>query len=317
MMSDKKVCVVTSRKLAKSGGIIPVTQTLFGGTYEILFMETMKKRGFEKALKDFDTVIFSGFDASFVEVAEWLKEKGKKIAVFWHFATASEADKEISDAWNAVWAVKDMIDLFITPKKSMAMLAEKLFKLKTFFIMNNSKMQAYKGYSKKGVGVYTGSGTYWPKNFRSNLFAAMMTGRKVDIIPYDGATRAMVETLGGDVSGSEEVLEHEQFLRRMAGRELVFYVTFTEGNPILPLEALNNGVICIMGNNTDYFENNPVLRQALVCKRPDDIKEILRLATSALNNKKIIFKNYEAWKSEYDKAQQNNFEEFKAVIAEL
>lgn len=311
------IAVVTSRNLAKSGGIQTVTQTLFKEEYPIFFLEDTRY----SEIQNFEKIIFSGFDASFIETARKLKKEDKKIAIFWHFGLASQVDKDIGDSWKAVLSLQKehVFDLFITCKYGLAPVIEKIFRIPTFFILNNAIEDKFKLLPKEGIGIYSGSSDYWVKNIRSNLYAALMTGKHVDVLPYEDSIKSVVKDLNmmKMVTGTKERLAHSDFLKRMASRELVTYVTFAEGAPILPLEALNNGVICITGDNHHYFQSDQRLHDLLVCTRPDDPEAIFETIQNALESKNEILFRYTIWKAEYDQEQKKNFAKFRKVIQRL
>ncbi len=313
------IAVVTSGDFAKSGGIQTVTQTLFKDVYPIFFLE--KEENLRQTLKEsFRTIIFSGFDQSCVDLARDLKESGKKLVVFWHFSSSSEVDVDLGVAWKSLLPLltEKVFDLFVTCKRGMTVIPEKLLGIPSFWILNNAMETQYASRPKDGIGIYSGSTTYWVKNLFSNMYAALATGMNVDFCPYDASLQASVEALGmsGKVTGANR-LPHEAFLERLASRELVSYVTFCEGAPILPLEAFNNGVICLTGNNHDYFETDSRLRDLTVVNRPDDPTSILEAIQRALDNKAEILQRYSVWKKHYDQLQESNFYTFMEKVAKL
>ena len=316
---ENNIAVVTSRSLAKSGGIQTVTRTLFEGVLPIFFLG--EDEDLEKKLESYSTVVFSGFDETFVELNRTLRKHGKKIAMFWHFGAASEVDVDLGRAWRAVVQMnkEGNFDLFITCKYGLEFTASKLFKLPSFLILNNAMEDNYKNINKEGIGIYSGSSDYWVKNLRPNLYAALMTEMHVDIAPYDDTIRGVVKDLGMDtfVTGVNGRVNHDDFLKRMASRELVSYVTFAEGAPIMPLEALNNGVVCLTGDNHHYFREDQRLHDLLVVTRPDDPKAIYDAILRGIANKKEIIQRYSEWKKGYDKLQKENFEQLLKGLTAL
>ena len=95
----------------------------------------------------------------------------------------------------------------------------------------------------------------------------------------------------------------------MAKRDVVLYVTFSECAPMLPIESLETGTICIMGNNHHYFKGSK-LHDYLVVEREDDLDEIVRKIKNALENKEEILRLYKAWKVENDNESAKSVEEF-------
>lgn len=314
------IAVITSGSFAKSGGIQTVTRTLFEGVMPILYLDKEGEENIKNKVKECDSILFSGFDSQTVELTEWAKEKGKKVAVFWHFACASEVDTDLGAAWQSLLSLlcRGKVDLFVTCKYGQSEIIEKLFGVKTFLILNNSLVESYRDEPKNGIGIFSGSSDYWVKNLRPNLYASLMTEKQVDIVPYEDSIRDMVRIMGMEnrVTG-ESRLEHSLFLKRMASCELVTYVTFAEGAPILPLEALNNGVICLTGDNHHYFADDQRLRDFLVCTRPDDPYAIYKAIERALANRDEILARYYSWKLRYDEAQKQNFNLFIEVLKNM
>lgn len=312
--------IVTSSKLAKSGGIQTITQTLFKDTFPIFFLE--KEENLENRLKEYDVVLFSGFDKNFIELATELRANMTKVVVFWHFSTACEVDTDIGEAWRALLITlsNQGIDLFITCKPGVDKVISNLFGISTFFIMNNALDSSYASEPKEGIGIYSGSSDYWVKNIRPNLYGALMTGDLVDILPYDDTLKSIVEMVGATnrVTGTKERLAHNEFLKRMSSRQLVTYATFTEGAPILPLEALNNGTICLTGNNHHYFEGHPGddgrLKEFLTVYRPDDPATICNAIQRAMANREYILSEYRKWKAWYDERQKENFNQLIELL---
>lgn len=65
-MYPHDIAVVSSKFLAKSAGILSVTKTLFSDRgFPTFFLG--EDDSLEERLKDFRTVIFSGYDATFAE----------------------------------------------------------------------------------------------------------------------------------------------------------------------------------------------------------------------------------------------------------
>lgn len=309
-MYPHDIAVVSSKFLAKSAGILSVTKTLFSDRgFPTFFLG--EDDSLEERLKDFRTVIFSGYDATFAELTHHLKANGKKVVVFWHFSSASEVDTDIGSAWRSLvpFMQDHQIDLFITCKKGLDNVISSLFHIPAFFILNNATDTSFASLPKQGLGIYSGSSDYWVKNLRPNLYATLMTGLPVDILPYDDTIKSVVESLHKTdcVTGINDRLDHQDFLKRLASRELVSYVTFTEGAPILPLEALNNGVICLTGMNHHYFANDSRLSSLLIVPRPDDPETIYPAILTALDNKQEILERYKLWKAQYDAEQLTNF----------
>ena len=95
----------------------------------------------------------------------------------------------------------------------------------------------------------------------------------------------------------------------MAQNDITLYVTFSECAPMLPIESLEVGTLCIMGNNHHYFKGTK-LYDYLVVEREDDIIAIRDKIKYALENKEEIFSLYKEWKKNNDEESKKSVEEF-------
>ncbi len=318
-MISSDIAVVTNSNMAKNGGIITITYAFFRTLFPIF--DTATAEDVLSELSSFRTIVFSGFGSDFVPLVRNLKSLGKKIVVIWHFSCASEVDKDIGEAWRALLPLlqsKD-VDLFVSNKWNFENIIQKLYGINSFFLMNNIINSSRARVPKQGLGIYSGSSNYWIKNLYANLYACLMTDLPIDIIPYDDSLQKVVHSVGKDslVSGTSERISYEAFQDRMATRQLITYVTFTESSPLTPLEALNSGVICLTGNNHHYFTDDSALCSYLVISRPDDPFTISQYIVRALDNQKEILERYRAWKTIYDEKQSSNFDQFISLLSSL
>ena len=95
----------------------------------------------------------------------------------------------------------------------------------------------------------------------------------------------------------------------MAKRDVVLYVTFSECAPMLPIESLEVGTICIMGHNHHYFQGTK-LHDYLVVEREDDIISIYEKIENALKHKDEIFELYKEWKKQNDAESVQSVQDF-------
>lgn len=318
-MSTKDLAVVTSSTLAKNGGIQTITRSYFSPICPIFDLSSADFN--QNQLNNFKTIIFSGFDHTFVQLARHLKSIGTKLAVFWHFSGACEVDSDVGNAWRSLlpFLTDRSIDLFITCKKGFDKVITTLFNIPAFFIMNNVLESSFRDIPKNGLGIYSGSSNYWVKNLYANLYACLMVGLPIDIVPYDETLKSVVHSSNREslVTGVNNQLPYGDFLKRLSTRKLVSYVSFTECAPIIPLEALNNGVICLTGNNHHYFEEDERLRSMLVVSRPDDPAAIFYAIDYALMHRNEILQRYDMWKTSYDFVQKRNFENLLSLLNSL
>ena len=271
---------------------------------------------------DVEQVIFSAFDYGWDKIARQIRERNPNIKLksFWH-GSHSQVIEEIN--WDTNLMVinlhKDnVIDVMGTCKESLVNFY-KSQGYKTAFLKNTVRLQDDIKEKLKSVekindgkirfGIYS-AGTDWRKNTYNQVMAAsLFENSELQVIPLRYDLKKMAYYNGLEVIGSDTHLKREDLLIEMAKRDVVLYVTFSECAPMLPIESLETGTICIMGNNHHYFKGSK-LHDYLVVEREDDLDEIVRKIKNALENREEILKLYKEWKVENDSQSARSVEEF-------
>ena len=159
------------------------------------------------------------------------------------------------------------------------------------------------------IGIYSSGGT-WNKNAYTQIAAAsMFKDATVSMVPYNERMQIFATQLGLKVNGFTGNVDRETLLKEMMKNDINFYITFSECAPLVPLESLNCGVICLTGNNHHYFEGSE-LEKYLVVDRPDDAEAIYQKALEALQNKDRILELYNEW---YEKNRTEAIESAKHI----
>ena len=267
-------------------------------------------------------VIFSAFNYGWDKIARKLKEKNKdiKLKSFWH-GSHSQVIEEIN--WQTNLMVinlhkEHVIDVMGTCKESLVNFY-KSQGYKTAFIKNTVRLsdevkEAISKVKKEDdgklkFGLYS-AGTDWRKNtFNQVMAASYFDNAQLEVVPLRYELKKLAYYNNLEIVGSDSHLKREDLLLRMAQRDIVLYVTFSECAPMLPIESLEAGTICIMGHSHHYFKNSK-LHDYLVVEREDDVISICEKIENALKNKDEIFKLYREWKKQNDEESKISVEEF-------
>lgn len=159
------------------------------------------------------------------------------------------------------------------------------------------------------IGLYA-SGDRWVKNTYNQLSAAsMVKNARLDCIPINEKIKILAQRYDIELTGEETSIPKEELYKRISNNDINLYVTFTECAPLIPLESLELGTICITGDNHHYFTGTE-LEKYLVVTREDDIIEIYNKIIYALENKDKILKLYKEWKKEYTKQAKESVKKF-------
>lgn len=269
-------------------------------------------------------VIFSAFDYGWDKIAIRLKKLNPEIKIksFWH-GSHSQVIEKINWETNVMIInlhKQGIIDVMGTCKESLVNFY-KSQGYKTAFLNNtvvlNDEMKKRIENKKKNIqntdklklGLYS-AGTDWRKNTYNQVMAAsLFKNVTLEVIPLRYELQKIAYKNDLNIIGSDSHLKREDLLLEMAKNDITLYVTFSECAPMLPIESLEVGTICITGNNHHYFDNTK-LYDYLVVEREDDVMAIYEKINYALEHKDEIFKLYKEWKKSNDERTKKSVEEF-------
>lgn len=269
-------------------------------------------------------VIFSAFDYGWDKIAIRLKKLNPEIKIksFWH-GSHSQVIEKINWETNVMIInlhKQGIIDVMGTCKESLVNFY-KSQGYKTAFLNNtvvlNDEMKKRIEDKKKNIqntdklklGLYS-AGTDWRKNTYNQVMAAsLFKNATLEVIPLRYELQKIAYKNDLNIIGSDSHLKREDLLLEMAKNDITLYVTFSECAPMLPIESLEVGTICITGNNHHYFDNTK-LYDYLVVEREDDVMAIYEKINYAVDHKDEIFKLYKEWKKSNDERTKKSVEEF-------
>ena len=314
-------------------GVTSATKELFEnlvplqGTYTSSQVELIAKKIGELNLTQ---VIFSAFEFGFDNLARKIKELNPniKIKLFWH-SSHSQINSQLVDAMNWKTNLKvinlhkeGIIDVFATCKESLLNFY-KSQGFKTAFIQNTVRLGSDikkelenigKNEIKKKIkiGLYS-AGMDWRKNmFNQIAGASLIENAVVDSVPLNFEGQVFASKIGLEMTGLNKGVKREELLKRMHTNDINLYVTFSECAPMLPIESMEVGTICLTGDNHHYFKGTE-LEKYLVVSREDDVVAIADKIRYALDNKEEIFRLYKNWKQNYDIISKKSVQEFLSM----
>ncbi len=311
-------------------GVTSATKELFEnlvplqGTYTSSQVDLIAKKVFQLNIKQ---VVFSAFEFGFDNLARKIKSMNKdiKIKLFWH-SSNSQINGQLVDIMNWKTNLKvinlhreGIIDVFGTCKESLVNFYRSQG-FRTAFIQNTvsldsnlkSRMLDIHKSSKNEkikIGLYA-AGMDWRKNmFNQIAGASLIENAVVDSVPLNFEGQVFASKIGLEMTGLSCGVKREELLKRMAGNNINLYVTFSECAPMLPIESMECGTICLTGDNHHYFKNTE-LEKYLVVSREDDVMAIASKIKFALSNEEKIFKIYNSWKKKYDLESKKSVQAF-------
>ncbi|MDD4387375.1 MAG: hypothetical protein PHD15_06475 [Clostridia bacterium] len=309
-------------------GVTSATKELFENLVPLQEIYNRKdaKRIAEKIVScSIKQVIFSAFCFGWEDLAKSLKSINGdiKIKVFWH-GSHSQVIDEINWKTNteALLLHKEgTIDVFGTCKESILEFYRSQ-DYKTAYIMNtvrlpeelskdiiNNKEISNKNVNETKIGLYA-AGLDWRKNMYNQLAAISLVQNSIaDVIPLSYEAKVFARKCKLNVEGLEKGVKREELLKRIALNDINIYVTFSECAPMLPIESMEVGVVCLVGDNNHYFKNTE-LEKYLVVSREDDVVSISEKIKYALENKDKIMTLYKEWKKQNDSLSLQSVKDF-------
>ena len=309
-------------------GVTSATKELFENLLPMqeIFLNSNVEKIVDKIIElDVQQVIFSAFNYGWDKIAVRIREKKPSIKLksFWH-GSHSQVIEEINWATNLMVIElhrAHIIDVMGTCKESLVNFY-KSQRYVTAFIKNtvrlSDEMKQEIAKVKKiddgriHFGLYSAS-TDWRKNTYNQVMAAScFDNAQLEVVPLKYELKKLGYYNGLEVVGSQQHLKREELLLKMAEKDIVLYVTFSECAPMLPIESLEAGTICIMGHNHHYFKGTR-LHDFLVVEREDDVNAICEKIKYALENKEEILRLYKEWKALNDAESKKSVEDFLAM----
>ena len=314
---------VTSATKELFTNLIPIEE-IYDKSYSLKLARKINEVGVKQ-------VIFSAFADGWELLAEDIKKINKniQIKVFWHGSNSQVID---SINWRTnVKALelhkKNIIDVFATCKESIVNFY-KSQGYKTIFIkntvrlddnlkeniLNNKKKNLL---NKKNedilkIGIYSAN-MNWRKNMFNQIAAAsLIKNSQICSLPLNFEGQVFSSRINEKIEGELRSVAREELLNKMSENDINLYVTFSECAPMLPIESMEVGTLCITGNNHHYFKDS-LLEEYLVVDREDDVIEISEKINNALKNKDKIFDLYKKWKIDYDIESQKSVKDFLKI----
>lgn len=267
-------------------------------------------------------VIFSAFDYGWDKIATKVRALNKEIKLksFWH-GSHSQVIEKINWETNVMVIElhkKGIIDVMGTCKESMFNFYKSqgynaAFIQNTVRFTDDIKEELSKVEKNNDgttlVGLYS-AGMDWRKNTYTQLMATSLIDNAVlELVPLRYELEVIAAKNNLKTTGKYEHIKREELLLKMARNNINIYVTFSECAPMLPIESLEAGTICLTGNNHHYF-NNTKLYDYLVVEREDDVMAIYEKMKYAIAHKDEIMELYKKWKLEYDKISKKSVDSF-------
>lgn len=176
-------------------------------------------------------------------------------------------------------------------------------------IKNKEKYRNKKENNCIQIGLYKAYDNL-EKNVYNQLSAvSLLEDVKLDCSPINYKISKLARTYNINLCVSNAILSKEELYTKMASNDINLYIMTCDDTSLLPLESLELGTVCLVGNNYSLIDGSG-LEEYITVNKEDDIMEIYTKINEALKNKDKILSIYNDWKNQNIKNGQkyiNNF----------
>ena len=165
--------------------------------------------------------------------------------------------------------------------------------------------------SKVQLGIYPLNYT-WDKNIFNQLcIAKFLKNANLNYNCLDARMEEFLNTM--EISNMPikiQKIEEKNIIEELVKNDVIISTSFTEYVHPIFFISMDLGIPCLIGNNSDFFEENDELRKYVVTLAEDDPIINSKKVEKILENKEKIKELYKKWKVEYNKQAQTSIENF-------
>ncbi|MCI8384552.1 MAG: hypothetical protein HFJ33_06835 [Clostridia bacterium] len=164
---------------------------------------------------------------------------------------------------------------------------------------------------KVDLGIYPLNYT-WDKNIFNQLcIAKMMENCHLNYHNLDERMEDFLTTMEIDSSPDKiEKIEEKELISKLSKNDVVVATSFTEYVHPVFFISMELGIPCLIGNNSDFFEENDELKKYVVTNAEDNAIINAKMVKTMIENKEKIQKLYKIWKENYNHQAQKTMQDF-------
>ncbi len=159
---------------------------------------------------------------------------------------------------------------------------------------------------------------FYPLNYTwdKNIFNQLCVGKMLEnsVITYnclDNRMTDFLDTMNIDSKAIKiEEIKLENIVNEIINNDVVITTSFTEYFHPIFFIAMELGVPCLVGNNSELFNDKDKLKKFVVTSAEDNAIINSKKITDILNNKKEVIELYNIWKEKYNNLASSSIEKF-------
>lgn len=273
----------------------------------------------ELARKKVDELIFAGLEIGWDALFVNIKKKYPKIIIKVICNTQDSLlyyEYERNNFFKLLELSKDgIVDLIAFLRKGQYELYKSLgynccFLRENYILNDKVKINGNNSKSIK-LGIYPLNYT-WDKNIFNQLCVAkMLNNCTLYFNSLDERMNDFLNTMNiENVSLKIKDITDKELIKVISENDVIISTSFTEYFHPLFFIAMEIGVPCLVGNNSDLFEEKDRIKDYVVTSTEDNPIMNSEMINNILDNKKKIFELYGEWKEKYNKVALTSIKEF-------
>jgi len=183
--------------------------------------------------------------------------------------------------------------------------------LKENYILPENKKITKNQNTMKELGIYPLNYT-WDKNIFNQLcIAKFIENCHLNYNNLDPRMDDFLNTM--EISSSQDKIEkidEDAIIEKVVKNDVIVATSFTEYvHPVFWI-SMELGIPCLIGNNSDFFDEKDLLKQYVVSSAEDNAIINAQMVEKILEKKEKIQELYKTWKQDYNKKAKEKIEEF-------
>ncbi len=182
-----------------------------------------------------------------------------------------------------------------------------------FILAENKKIKIKQKNDVIDIGIYPLNYT-WDKNIFNQLcIPKYIENSNLNYNEIDERMKDFLDTMQiKSTSDKIEKIEEKDIQEKVAKNDINIATSFTEYFHVVFLLSMEQGVPCIIGNTSDFFEDEKFkeLKSYVVTEAEDNSIINSNIVKECLKNKEKVMKLYKEWKDEYNILANKSIKEF-------
>jgi len=264
--------------------------------------------------------VFLGLEVGWENLIKYIKKRDKDIIIKVICNTQESLlyyDYERENFFKLLsLSKKNMINEIAFLRKGQYEVYKKLgykcsYLMPNYILEDKNKREAKKKNEKIDIGIYPLNYT-WDKNIFNQLcIAKFIENSNVNYNKLDERMTEFLNTM--NIKCSEDKIgkiNEENIIKKIVKNDINISCSFTEYFNTIFLLSMEQGIPCLVGNTTDFFEENNELKKYVVTLAEDDCIINSNMVRTCLENKDKIMDLYKKWKERYNELAERNKQVF-------